>query len=299
MGILRSLRAREERPVNPPFRGTVPTPEPRQPPPRPGAVAVEEPAPAEPAGRSPEPERDAGQRPAPLPGPVDVVQDAEEAPAPPPGPVHVPYARTEVDPDVVSAPPARTAPRPARSPFWAAVRSHVWLVTIVLVVVAAAGTAYYVMRVHQRITAATLQRDIAGREHASAVRCVEQQSNGSVWACGLVYQAASACLIANVNPVGDWNTNEGPGLCDHRPELAAILPDRITASAVVADLAGQGTSVTRCAKVPEHKVRWACVGSPTGGGCLQVRVAPWSSLGTEPSDVCAHVPALRRHGGNA
>lgn len=290
MGTWRVLRAREERseerPVNPPYREPARPPEPEE---RPRAIAVEEPMLEEPAPVEPpraEPE-------APDPG--------ETAPPGAPEPVRVPYARTGAEPDVVAAPTTRPpARRAGRSPFWAAVRSHVWLVSIVLVLVGAAGTAYWGLRVHQRISQATLERDIGNREHASAVRCVEQQSNGAVWACGLVYQASSVCLIANVSPVGDWNTNDGPGLCDRRPELAAILPARITASAVASDLASQqGTPGMQCAKLPEHKVRWACLGSTAGGSCLLVRIAPWSSLATEQSTVCDHVPALRKAHGKA
>jgi hypothetical protein len=248
--------------------------------------------------------------PAPLPGPYEppaaAVEEPTDAPSEErdpregsPAPVHVPYARTGAEPEPVVARPSAKAgrPKPSRSPFWAAVRSHVWLFVIILLVVGVAGSLYWGLRVHQRISKATLERGIASREHASTVRCVEQQRNGAVWACGLVYRAASVCLIADVNPVGDWNTNDGPGLCDHRPELAAILPADITAAAVSADMESQlGIASATCAKVPEHKVRWACLGPSSGGGggdCLLVRVAPWSSLGTEPSDVCDHVPTLR------
>ncbi|HET7171363.1 MAG TPA: hypothetical protein VFI18_06990 [Gaiellales bacterium] len=234
--------------------------------------------------------------------PVREAAEAPEAPrAPLPPPVHVPYARTGAASEVVEAPSAKPAPRrPARSPFWAAVRSHVWLVTIVLVLGGVAGTAYWALRVHQRIDAATLERGIGGREHASAVRCVEQQSNGSVWACGLVYRAASVCLIANVNAVGDWNTNDGPGLCDNRPELSAILPDRITAAAVSDDMSSQQVMPdAHCAKLPQHSVRWACEGPPGTGGCMLVRIASWNSLATEQSTVCDHLPALNNRRGKS
>jgi hypothetical protein len=285
MGNLRGHRGPEERPVNPPFRDANEAPEaprgplPPQEQPPPTLVAVE------------------GQAP-PADAPLEAHPGEEEAPGRL-APVHVPYAKTETDPDVVAVPPAWPTPsRPARSPFWAAVWSHVWLVTIILVLIGVAGTAYWGLRVHQRISEATLERDVGGREHAAAVRCVEQQSNGSVWACGLVYQASSVCLIANVNAVGDWKTKDGPGLCDDRPELTAILPARVTAAAVSADMSSQlGMTGARCAKVPEHKVRWACVGTSPGGGCLLVRVAPWTSLATEQSTVCDHVPALRKQRG--
>jgi hypothetical protein len=185
-----------------------------------------------------------------------------------------------------------------RSPFWAAVRSHVWLGVIVLVLVGGVGVAYWGLRVHQRISAAAIERDVGGRERPSAIRCIEQQSNGSVWACGLVYRAASVCLIADVNPVGDWNTKDGAGLCNDRPELAAILPTRVTASAVAADMQSQLVMANaRCAKAPGRKVQWACLAP--GGDCLLVRVAPWTGLGSGPSDVCDHVPAFKKHNGKA
>ncbi len=213
-----------------------------------------------------------------------------------PAPVHVPYARTGVEPDVVSAPPVRAPRRPARSPFWAAVHSHLWLVVIIVLLVGAAGTAYWGLRLHQRIGESTLERGVGGREHASTVRCVEQQSNGAVWACGLVYQAESVCLIANVNPVGDWTTKPGVDLCTHRPALAALLPAGITSSAVVSDLRNQHSyDVLKCAKIPTRKVRWACL-EPGGSAtpCLEVRIVPWTPWAPNPSTACAHVPVLRK-----
>ena len=282
MGNLRSPRGDEERPVTPPFGDSAPPAEaPPAAEPRPAPVAVDD---------------DHGHEEA-RPEPVSP-PEPEVDPEGRPMPVHVPYARRSSDPDVVAAPPGRSAPRPSRSPFWAAVRSHMLLFAIVLVVIGVAGTAYWGLRVHQRISASTLADAIAGREHASAVRCVEQQSNGAVWACGLVYNAASVCLIADVNPVGAWNTNDGADLCDHRSELTAILPDPITPTAVAADMANQRAFPgARCVKVPTTKVRWACL--QPGGACMLVRVVPWRPLAPSPSDACDHIPAFKKRHGKA
>lgn len=213
-----------------------------------------------------------------------------------PAAVHVPYARTGAEPDVVSAPPIRGLRRPGRSPFWAAIHSHLWLVVIVVVVVGVAGTAYWGLRVHQRIGEATIERGVGNREHTSTIKCVEQQSNGAVWACGLVYRAESVCLIANVNPVGDWNTKPGADLCDHRSSLTALLPARLTAGAVTADLKSQlSVDVSKCAKIPARKVRWACLGpGAASNSCLEIRIVPWVPWSYDSSTACEHIPALRK-----
>lgn len=224
-------------------------------------------------------------------------QTAERVPGEPPAPVHVPYARTDAEPDVVSAPVRGGPRRPGRSPFWAAVRSHVWLGVIVIVLVGGAATAYWGLRVHQRIGEATLEHGIQGREHPTSVRCVEQQPNGAVWACGLVYNAESVCLIANVNPAGDWSTKPGLDLCGHRAALTALLPDAVAASAVETDLRTQlSVDVAKCAKIPTRKVRWACLGpGGTSASCLEVRVVPWAPWSTDSSTACDHIPALRTY----
>jgi hypothetical protein len=273
--------------VNPPFREAAPAPDaPREqakapePPLRRAVTAMAE-------------DQGAGDDPGPLEAPGE---PGESAPAGKPAPVHVPYARTGTEPDVVSVPPARGPRRPGRSPFWAAVHSHLWLVGIVVVLVGAAGTAYWGLRVHQRIGVATIERGVGGREHANTIKCVEQQSNGAVWACGLVYRAESVCLIANVNPVGDWTTKPGADLCTHRPELTALLPARLTSSAVAADLRSQfSLDVSRCAKIPTRKVRWACLGpGASSSSCLEVRIVPWTPWATSSSTACEHLPALRK-----
>jgi hypothetical protein len=287
MGSLRSLRGPEERDVNPPFRDATRPPEAPSPgPARPEPAADRPVATAEEQGAVENPRTN-----------EDAPETAEPVPSGVPAPVHVPYARTGVDPDVVSAPPIRGAPsRPARSPFGAAVRSHVWLVAIVLVLVGAAGTAYWGLRVHQRIGETTLERGITDREHATTVRCVEQQSNGAVWACGLVYRAESVCLIANVNPAGDWTTKPGIDFCSHRPALAALLPATIASAEVEADLRNQlSLNVSKCAKILTRKVRWAClVPGASSTSCLEVRIVPWTPWSTDSSTACPHVPALRK-----
>lgn len=195
-------------------------------------------------------------------------------------------------------PPPRPAPArrrgPSRSPFRAAVHSHVWLGVIVLTLTGAAAFGYWAARVHERIDGATLERAIAEREAAPTTRCVELQSNGAVWACGLVYNAQSVCLLANVNIVGDWSTTPGDDSCSHSPELVQLVPDPVRATQIAADLGRQfpgGRWI--CSRLFQAKVRWACARpDPSGNQCYALRVVPWM-WSEEQSTVCPHVPALR------
>ena len=69
-----------------------------------------------------------------------------------------------------------------------------------------------------------------------------------------------------------------------------------TASAVVADLKSQhNIEVSKCVKIPTRKVRWACLG-PGGSSppCSDVRIVPWVPWTTKDSNVCAHLPPLRK-----
>jgi hypothetical protein len=204
--------------------------------------------------------------------------------------------------------PARAAPRRrgGRSPFWAAVRSHVWLAVIVLVVAGAAGAGYWVLRVHQRIGDAALERSIAAREHAPTVRCAEQQSNGAVWACGLRFAAETECLVANVNPLGEWGTNPGwstnpdssdeagGSACDRDRVLVALLPETISPTAVQADVVRKfGIAGVTCRKQLDHRVRWLCLGPPeTGNKCILVRVVAWTPWTSVTTDACQSYPRL-------
>jgi hypothetical protein len=192
--------------------------------------------------------------------------------------------------------------RPPRTPRRAGMRANVWLTGIICVVLAVGLAGYWVLRVHQRIGQAALQDELGKRETAPTVGCVKLQSNGAVWACAIVYQAESVCLIAKVNALGSWSTAVGHNRCSEQGPLLKLLPHPITAAAVAADvdrqLGSTGTGPgTQCIKEPDHKVRWACQRPPpdgaTTGVCEVVRVQPWIPWNFTPSPrLCAHLPGL-------
>jgi hypothetical protein len=192
------------------------------------------------------------------------------------------------------APPRRA--RPARSPQRAALRSHMWLIVIMLSALVVGAGGYWALRVHQRIGETSLEHQIAAREDAHTVKCEKLQSNGAAWACAVVYKVESVCLIGRVNMLGSWSTIVGHNRCSREPALAALLPATITAADVATDIDRQlGPAKTVCTKLKGHKVRWACQRPGVGDACLIVRVVDWVPWNVVPQskDVCAHLPALR------
>jgi hypothetical protein len=189
-------------------------------------------------------------------------------------------------------------PRLPRTERGSGIRAHLWLTSIICVVLAAGLAGYWALRVHQRIGQAALQHELGKRESARTIGCVKVQSNGAVWACGIVYQAESVCLIAKVNVLGSWSTAVGQHRCSEQPQLVKLLPATITPEAVGADLDRQlgstGTSAgAQCIKEPGHKVRWACQLPPPGDGCKVVRVQPWTVWNSiNGGRLCAHLPGL-------
>jgi hypothetical protein len=250
---------------------------------RPAPAEIAEPAPA----YAPKHAADAPQAPAepePELTPDPVAGTAPAAPEPPAYPAAYPPG------------PSRR-PDPVRSPVRAALHSHLWLTGIVLAVLAVSATGYWVLRVHQRIGQATLEHQMAARQHAPTVGCAKLQSDGAAWACAVVYQAESVCLIAKVNVLGSWSTSVGEHRCERIPALTALLPATPTATTVAADVGRQaGNEDYTCDKLSSHKVRWACERPiATGANCLVVRVVQWTSWNVlDGGKTCEHDPDLQK-----
>lgn len=230
--------------------------------------------------------------PAPAPEPEpDVVAAPEPAPEPEPGPE--PVSAEAQQPAAVA--PVR--PDPLASPVKNVLRAHQRLAYVVLAVILVAAAGFWVLRVHQRIGEGALEAGITKQQHAPAVQCASLQSNGSAWACAVVYRAESVCLIARVSVLGSWSTAIGQHRCERVPRLAKLAPTTITAAMVGADIdRRQGRSDFVCGKLPSHKVRWACERPlETGGQCLVVRVIQWTSWNVlDGGKACAHDPKLQK-----
>jgi hypothetical protein len=210
--------------------------------------------------------------------------------------VEAPAQRT---PDPVAPEPAAPVrqwdpPRVQRTPRRAEMRAHLWLTSIVCVALAVGLGGYWVLRVHQRIGQAALQHEVGKRESAHTVGCSKLQADGAVWACAIVYQAESECLIAKVNVIGSWSIAVGQHRCAQIPALVKLLPGAPTAAGVAADIDRMSaTTGTQCLKEPNHKVRWACQEPPPGKACVVVRVQVWTAFNTtEGGTLCSKLPGL-------
>jgi hypothetical protein len=193
------------------------------------------------------------------------------------------------------APAAAWRPPPKSSTVRDALRPHMRFLSVIMVVLVVLGGGYFVLRVHQRISQSSLEGQIHARDHARAVRCSALQSNGSAWACAVIFRAESECLIARVNVLGSWSTVVRAHRCAKIDELVALLPQKITPAGVAADVGQQlGIAGLTCRKVPQHEVRWACGRPPAPGGqCLVVRDVNWQTWPTQDGGrLCDHFPAL-------
>jgi hypothetical protein len=247
---------------------------------------------------------------APQPPPPPVVPE----PQPEPEPEHEPVEELEppdeedfededqLDDDEHFAP---ASPRPAPAATWQppsksstvrdAMRPHMRFLSVIMVVLVVLGVGYFALRIHQRISQSSLEGQIHARDHAQAVRCSALQSNGSAWACAVIFRAQSECLIARVNVVGSWSTVVRAPRCAKIDELVAMLPQKITPDGVAADVGQQlGIAGLTCRKVPQHEVRWACGRPPAPGGqCFVVREINWQTWPTQDGGrLCDHFPAL-------
>jgi hypothetical protein len=172
---------------------------------------------------------------------------------------------------------------------------HMRFLTVILVVLVAIGAGYFTLRVHQRISESSLESKISQRDHPQHVRCSALQSNGSAWACAVVFRAEAECMIARVNVFGSWSTVARTHRCAKIADLVALLPDRATAGGVAADVDQQlGITGLTCRKVPQHEVRWACGLPPAPGGqCIVLREVRWEIWPAQDGGrLCDHFPEL-------
>lgn len=71
----------------------------------------------------------------------------------------------------------------------------------------------YVTQWRQRISASSLQRDVAAKLHAAPALCADRSGNGSTWNCRVGAPPGSRCVIVDVTFTGAWSLRKHPHGC--------------------------------------------------------------------------------------
>ena len=65
----------------------------------------------------------------------------------------------------------------------------------------------------QRISASSLEHDVATKLRTSPARCADQTGNGSRWACLVGSGQAARCVVVEVSIIGSWSLEKRPAHC--------------------------------------------------------------------------------------
>ena len=71
----------------------------------------------------------------------------------------------------------------------------------------------YVTQWRQRISASSLQRDVAAKLHTAPALCADRSGNGSTWNCRVGAPPGSRCVIVDVTFTGAWSLRKHPHGC--------------------------------------------------------------------------------------
>lgn len=71
----------------------------------------------------------------------------------------------------------------------------------------------YLTQWRQRISASSLERDVAAKLHASPARCADRSGNGSTWDCRVGTPPRSRCVVVDVTFTGSWSLRKHPHGC--------------------------------------------------------------------------------------
>jgi len=83
------------------------------------------------------------------------------------------------------------------------------IVLVLLVLLAVVWAAEW----RQRISARSLEQDVAGKLRESPARCADQTGNGSRWACLVGSGQAARCVVVEVSIIGSWSLEKRPPHC--------------------------------------------------------------------------------------
>lgn len=165
---------------------------------------------------------------------------------------------------------------------------------VTLAVIVAAG-GYWLFKIRDRTNEAAVEKAVAGAHKGASARCVELRSNGATWACAVVYEAESECVLAKASVFGSVSQVLSDR-CVKNADLQASLPHP-TPQGVADDIdrivAAGGSRA--CVKLAGTASKWACaVPGELAATCVLVKVQPWKAWAPKAGGTrCEHVPALK------
>jgi hypothetical protein len=95
---------------------------------------------------------------------------------------------------------------------------------VVVIVIGIGG--YWYVKVHTRISQASLESQVVAKEGGSKATCVKRDSNAAHWLCAVtVTKHVVKCFKAHVRPWGSVSVIDGYLKCRAIPALAPLFPN--------------------------------------------------------------------------
>ena len=98
------------------------------------------------------------------------------------------------------------------------------LVAVAVIVIGIGG--YWYVKVHTRISQASLESQVLAKEGGRKATCVKKDSNAAHWLCAVTVSSQhEKCVKAHVRPWGSVSVIDGYLKCRAIPALAPLFPN--------------------------------------------------------------------------
>lgn len=103
------------------------------------------------------------------------------------------------------------------------VAALIGLVVVAVIVIGIGG--YWYVKVHTRISQASLESQVLAKEGGRKATCIKKDSNAAHWLCAVtVTRRVVKCVKTHVRPWGSVSVMDGYLKCRADPALAPLFP---------------------------------------------------------------------------